>query len=83
MKLFWLNRIVKINKLAIVVFILTLLYSCATHKPQYGEKITLPYPPDTVAEKPEHTLFLIGDAGYANEAHSQELFSVIREKLQA
>lgn len=84
MKLFWLKPIVKINKLIIAVFIITLFYSCATHKPQYGEKITRPYTPaDTVIGKPEHTLFLIGDAGYANETHSQELFSIIREKLQA
>ena len=84
MKLFWLNCIVKINKLAIAAFFLTLFSSCATHKPQYGAGVTgTDSRSDTITEKPVHTLFLIGDAGYANEAHTQELFSVIREKFMA
>jgi predicted MPP superfamily phosphohydrolase len=86
MKFFWHNLIVKVyNKLTISLFIAFLCYSCATSGPQYGEKAIKPIAgSDTLSQqKPEHTLFLVGDAGYANEPHSQQLLAIIKDKLKA
>jgi len=58
------------------------LFSCATYKPEYGMN-TAPYPVgDTLDnEKPAHRFYLIGDAGYANEPHTQAMLGIISEKL--
>jgi Calcineurin-like phosphoesterase len=56
--------------------------SCATYKPEYGVNASPKPAGDTVApEKPAHRFYLIGDAGYANEPHTQAMLSIISEKL--
>ncbi|ALM48589.1 metallophosphoesterase [Flavobacterium psychrophilum] len=85
MKFFWRNIIVKANiKLTICLFIALSLNSCATHHAQYGKRAAAPVAAnDTVTQKAEHKLFLIGDAGYANEPNSQQLLKVVGDKLKA
>lgn len=85
MKFFWRNIIiVKTNiKLTICLFIALLLNSCATHKAQYGNKATTQVSvADSTALQPEHRVFLIGDAGYANEPNSQGLLKIVNAKLK-
>lgn len=85
MKFFWRNIIVEANiKLTLCLFIALLLNSCAAHKPQYGSKAAKPA--ETTATEPiepEHRLYLIGDAGYANEPNSQALLTIVNAKLKA
>ncbi len=59
------------------------LFSCATYKPEYGRDAR-PYPVSdtTTAEKPAHRFYLIGDAGYANEPHTQAMLGIISQKLE-
>ncbi|MDV6168763.1 metallophosphoesterase [Flavobacterium sp. DG1-102-2] len=83
MKFFWRNIIVKANiKLTLCLFIALLLNSCATRKPQYGKKASLtPLVTDTITDTPAHTLYLIGDAGYATHENSKQLLAIVNEKL--
>jgi hypothetical protein len=84
MKFFWRNIIVKVNiKLTICLFIALALNSCATRKPQYGSEVAPPVsqtPAD--AEKPASSIFLIGDAGYANQPNSQGLLKIVSDRLK-
>lgn len=58
------------------------LFSCASYKPEYGVN-TSPRPAgDTInASKPAHRFYLIGDAGYANEPHTQAMLGIVSAKL--
>lgn len=84
MKFFLVKGSTTINKFLIVITASLLILSCATHRPQYGTE-TKPY---NAAEdnkndkKPEHRIYLIGDAGYADENKSQQLFDLVKEKLK-
>ena len=85
MKFFWRNIMVAANiKLFVCLFIALALNSCATHKPQYGQNVA---PADQKANqdtsKPESTIFLIGDAGYASRPNSQDLLKIVSERLKA
>lgn len=83
MKFFWRNIIVKV-KLTICIFIVLGLNSCATHKPQYGKETNPPASAaDVSAREPESKIFLIGDAGYANQPNSRGLLRIVDEKLKA
>lgn len=84
MKFFWRNIIKADIKLIAFVFIALILNSCATHKPQYGTKASQqPVEEAEKPQKPEHTIYLIGDAGYASQPHSQSLLKIVGEKLKA
>ena len=84
MKFFLVNCTAKGNiKILALTLLCMLLYACASNKPQYGKETgppdaTLPSPS---GEKPEHRFYLIGDAGYANEPHSQSLLQIVSKKL--
>lgn len=84
MKFFSVKKAAKANiSILYSMLLLLLLYSCASYTPQYGLE-TGPYPISDTTEndKPLHRFYLIGDAGYANEPNTQELFKVIRDKLE-
>jgi hypothetical protein len=84
MKFFWVNLTAKGNiKILATLAIVVLLNACASYTPQYGLE-TGPYEHVKTydeEEKPIHRFYLIGDAGYANEPHTQELLSIISKKL--
>lgn len=82
MKFFLVYTINKVNKFVIVLLAGLLILSCASHHPQYGHDAK-PFR-DTIVDnrKPDHRIYLIGDAGYANEPHSQSLLKVIENKLK-
>lgn len=57
--------------------------SCATEKVQYGKAvknnpISQPLPKDV-----EHTLYLIGDAGNADQEHAKKILTQFKEKLDS
>jgi len=71
-------------KILAVLAVFALLGSCATYQPEYGKNTG----PSTITDssdggKLSHRFYLIGDAGYANEPHTQAMLSVISEKLES
>lgn len=84
MKFFLVNRAAKGNiKILALTILCILLHACASYKPQYGME-TGPYEAVTVhdePQKPAHRFYLIGDAGYANEPHTQNLLQIVSKKL--
>jgi PBP1b-binding outer membrane lipoprotein LpoB len=84
MKLFLDNHfITKIKSYSLVITLLFLLYSCATHKAQYGKNVSAnetENATDTI--KIAHTLFLVGDAGNADEEQSQQTLELLHQKLK-
>lgn len=82
MKIFWLCSKVKVNiKLTVLAFI-ACCAGCATHHPQFGVK-TLPVNNvDTLSDEvPHHRIYLVGDAGYADQPQSEQLLGAIRKKI--
>ena len=83
MKLFLDNHfIAKIKTRAIALAILFLVYSCATHKPQYGKNVSAnenENATDTI--KIAHTFYLVGDAGNADEEQAQQRLEILAESL--
>lgn len=83
MKLFWVNESIKQNyKLFCYTSLLLLLNACATHKIQLGKNTSNEIAAeklDTV--KNNHTLYLIGDAGNADDEQTQKTLSLLKEKL--
>ncbi|AWH85178.1 metallophosphoesterase [Flavobacterium album] len=69
-------------KILTTILALMSLYSCATYKPEYG-KATGPVPVNDSVKtgKPAHRFYLIGDAGYANQPHTQAMLSIVSDKL--
>ncbi len=59
-----------------------LFISCATHAPQYGRNVK-DYDVAKIADTSNiiHTFYLVGDAGNADEPHSQKVLSLLRERL--
>lgn len=83
MKFFWVNRSALRNiKLYTPLLLLTAFFSCATYHPQYGKEAISKTPDTLTTGELAHRFYLIGDAGYANQPNSQELLSVIKNKLQ-
>ncbi|RZJ56092.1 MAG: metallophosphoesterase [Flavobacterium sp.] len=84
MKLFLDNHfITKIKTNSLVITFILLLSSCATHKAQYGKNVSAnenENATDTI--KIAHTLFLVGDAGNADEKQSQETLELLHQKLK-
>jgi hypothetical protein len=83
MKFFWVNRKGLINiKYFLCVIIVFLLQACATHHVQYG--LNAGPPSDTVATGTVmHRFYLVGDAGYASQPHSQKILAIVQKKLRA
>lgn len=84
MKIFWVNAVRMRNiKLTFLLFIVLSICSCATHKTQYGKGSGAVTRTDSIlGKKITHRFFLIGDAGYATSPKSQQLLSVINDKLK-
>ena len=84
MKLFLYNHfITKIKTYSFVISITLLLNSCATHKAQYGKNVSAnetENATDTI--KITHTLFLVGDAGNADEEQAQQTLELLHQKLK-
>jgi len=84
MKLFLDNHfITKIKTYSLVIAIVFLVYSCATHKAQYGKNVSAnetENATDTI--KISHTLFLVGDAGNADEEQAQQTLELLHQKLK-
>ena len=85
MKFFLVNLVRQRNiKLIMSLFIVLLLSSCATHKPQYGKNTGPAVGIDSLSNKEvTHRFFLVGDAGLATQPNSQQLLNVIEGKLKA
>jgi hypothetical protein len=79
MKLFLDNHfITKIKTNSLVIPLIFLLTACATHKAQYGKNVSNnenENATDTI--KIAHTLFLVGDAGNADEEQSQQTLELL------
>jgi 3',5'-cyclic AMP phosphodiesterase CpdA len=84
MKLFLYNHfITKIKTYSFVISITLLLNSCATHKAQYGKDVSANETENaTDTMKIAHTLFLIGDAGNADEEQAQQTLELLHQKLK-
>jgi len=84
MKLFLYNHfIVRIKSLAIFFVLSFLIFSCATHHAQFGKDVSAnenENATDTI--KIAHTLYLIGDAGNADEEQSQQTLELLHKKLK-
>ncbi|HJY12051.1 MAG TPA: metallophosphoesterase, partial [Flavobacterium sp.] len=84
MKLFLDNHfITKIKTYSFVITLLLLLNSCATHKAQYGKNVSAnetENATDTI--KIAHTLFLVGDAGNADEEQALQTLELLHQKLK-
>jgi predicted MPP superfamily phosphohydrolase len=85
MKLFWVNLIKSQNIIIVQLLLLVIItQSCATHHQQFGKNTTSNFTkiePDSTAV--EHSFFLIGDAGNADEQNSQTTLSILNNDLRA
>ncbi|MFC4818436.1 metallophosphoesterase [Flavobacterium sp. GCM10023249] len=83
MKLFWVNESIKQNyTLFCYTALLFLFNACATHTIQFGTSTTSTKSEeekDTI--KNSHTLFLVGDAGNADDQQTQQTLSLLKAKL--
>lgn len=62
---------------------LLILQSCATHVPQYGKNITEPVTQnETDSSAIEHTFYLVGDAGNADETKAKETLLLLENRLE-
>ncbi|SEN86729.1 Calcineurin-like phosphoesterase [Flavobacterium sp. CF108] len=84
MKLFLDNHfIAKVKKFSLAIITLTFIYSCATHKAQYGKDVSAnetENATDTI--KIAHTFYLVGDAGNADEEQAQQTLELLHQKLK-
>lgn len=84
MKLFLDNHfITKIKNYSLVITSVLILHSCATHKAEYGKSVSAnenENATDTI--KIAHTLFLVGDAGNADEEQAQQTLELLHKKLK-
>lgn len=61
-------------------FLVLLLNSCATYKPQYGKNIVIPVEKDTVESEISHRFYLIGDAGNADHKPSRQILELFEKR---
>ncbi|MDR6760418.1 hypothetical protein J2Y38_000597 [Flavobacterium sp. 2755] len=84
MKLFLdIHFIAKVKKFSLAIITLTFIYSCATHKAQYGKDVSAnetENATDTI--KIAHTFYLVGDAGNADEEQAQQTLELLHHKLK-
>lgn len=89
MKIF-LDKFFKVKITLIAIFLLLMLQSCATKKPQYGKnfnnEITIQVADSATqnadTSKITHTLYLIGDVGNANEAKALQTLDLLENKIK-
>ncbi len=83
MKLFWVNKSYHKSIHALWLITVIFLQSCATLSPQLGKKTVSTFTEnnqDTVSSA--HTLYLLGDAGNADDSTTQNTLSLVEEKLK-
>jgi Icc-related predicted phosphoesterase len=72
----------KLLNISIVLIFLTLFNSCATYHVQTGKNLKNPVDSISIAESNvEHTFYLIGDAGNANEQNAKQALQPLENKL--
>ncbi|WPR70274.1 metallophosphoesterase [Flavobacterium sp. NG2] len=72
-----------LEKRLIQLFISFLLFSCATHKEQFGKNVANWNPTNEKdTSKIAHTFYLIGDAGNTTDENSKEALLALKEKLK-
>lgn len=72
-----------LEKRLILLFISLLIFACATHKEQYGKKVSnWNTTNDKDTSKIVHTFYLIGDAGNTTDENSKAILHSLKEKLQ-
>ena len=82
MKFFWVNRTALRNiKRYSCLMLAACFVSCATYTAQYGKNARTTVPDTVINAQIAHRFYLVGDAGYANEPHSKQLLSVLKQKL--
>ncbi len=82
MKLFYqLNRFKKFINVVNILAVLLILQSCATSKPQFGKALEIRR--ETKDISPDHTFFLVGDAGNADEEQSKKVLEILKSKLDS
>lgn len=84
MKLFSDNPFINLNKKALLILLTGLAFeSCATRHAQFGENINNPISENAIdSVKIAHTIYLIGDAGNADEDKSQKTLELLKTRLQ-
>ena len=72
-----------LEKRLILLFISLLVFACATHKEQYGKKVSnWNTTNDKDTSKIVHTFYLIGDAGNTTDENSKAILLSLKDKLQ-
>ncbi|MFV8342789.1 metallophosphoesterase [Flavobacterium sp. XS2P39] len=84
MKLFRDNCFITSNKVVFILFATGFIFqSCATRHAQFGKNIKTPVTQNaTDSSKIAHTLYLIGDAGNANENNAQQTIGLLEHQLE-
>ncbi|TDO71443.1 calcineurin-like phosphoesterase family protein [Flavobacterium chryseum] len=83
MKLFLDNHFITKIKNYSLVITLSLLSSCATHKAQYGKNVSANETDNaTDSIKIAHTIYLVGDAGNADQEQAQQTLELLHTKLK-
>ncbi|WP_316633606.1 metallophosphoesterase [uncultured Flavobacterium sp.] len=84
MKLFLDNHfIAMIKTYSLAIVVLLLVYSCATHKAQYGKDVRTNQAENAIDTiKIAHTFYLVGDAGNADEEQAQQTLELLHQKLK-
>ncbi|MCD0475353.1 metallophosphoesterase [Flavobacterium sp. EDS] len=85
MKLFSDNHFTnKINTYLIGILSFFLTQSCATHHAQFGKDVENPISQNALdTTKIAHTLYLVGDAGNADEEQAQQTLELLHKRLQS
>lgn len=74
---------IKVSKLALLCFSITLLNSCATYQPQMGQNIKEAVATSETGMKINHKFILIGDAGNADEPRGERNLEFVRTQIQS
>ena len=84
MKLFHPNSVFKYFKI-IFILTLTLLFvtSCAVKEPRYGKKTASTFVQIPHNESIDHTFYLVGDAGNADEEASENTLGFLKKRLDS
>jgi hypothetical protein len=84
MKLFSDNPLINLNKKVLLFIFIGLAFeSCATHHIQFGKNINNPLSNNAIdSAKIAHTIYLVGDAGNADEDKAKQTLKLLENKLK-
>ncbi|GEC77655.1 metallophosphoesterase [Flavobacterium aquatile] len=85
MKMFWVNSIKLKNIIYVQLLVVVVLsQSCATHNQQFGKNNSSQFTKNEIdTSSIEHSFYLIGDAGNADEQNTQSTLSILNNDLQS